>query len=80
MHATSLAAADTANHVIRKVRAATGVVTLVAGQYGNAGYINGVGSSARLGQPYGLVHFAGYLYCEWRAVAQRKRCCLPSMA
>eukprot|EP00955_Chlamydomonas_euryale_P070982 360913-Chlamydomonas_euryale.AAC.1 len=77
--------ADFGNDVIRKVDAATGTVTLLAGQYGIAGHADGNGAAATLGQPKGLVHVSGVLYCEyvvWRQgvmcgrVMWVPRCCI----
>ncbi len=54
--------ADTLNHTIRKVTPA-GVVTTLAGQAGNPGRANGVGTAAQFYQPWGLaVDNAGNVY------------------
>jgi sugar lactone lactonase YvrE len=56
--------ADSANNVVRKVAAGTGVITTVAGN-GTAGYSgdNGPGASAKLSLPWGVaIDAAGNLY------------------
>eukprot|EP00955_Chlamydomonas_euryale_P103095 365466-Chlamydomonas_euryale.AAC.20 len=61
-YCTTLVAADSGNHVIRKVDGTTGTVTLVAGQYGNSGSLDGIGAAATLGQPWGIVYVSDQLY------------------
>ncbi|MFA5134350.1 MAG: FG-GAP-like repeat-containing protein [Patescibacteria group bacterium] len=50
---TYLYVSDTGNNRIRKVRISDGQTWLVAGS-GEAGYLNGIGSSARFNRPFGL--------------------------
>lgn len=45
---------DTDNHTIRKINIATGVVSTIAGQAGNAGTNDGMGPLARLNSPTAL--------------------------
>jgi len=52
--ADNLYIADTRNHVIRKVDAATGKVRAVAGD-GKAGFADGVAAAARFDQPHSVV-------------------------
>lgn len=50
--------ADTGNHVIRKISAG-GTVSTVAGTFGTAGCLNGVGTSAQFNAPKGVAVDAG---------------------
>ena len=50
----NLYVADTDNHTIRKVVAATGAVTTIAGQARQSGSTNGTGTAARFNRPYAL--------------------------
>jgi sugar lactone lactonase YvrE len=61
--AGNLYLSDTGNHTLRKVVAATGVVTTLAGSAGIAGFSDGIGSAARFHSPSGLaLDGAGNLY------------------
>jgi sugar lactone lactonase YvrE len=73
--AGNLYIADTYNHAIRKVAAATGVITTVAGN-GTQGYSGNAGAatSAQLAYPYGIaLDTAGNLYIAdtWNAVIRK---------
>ncbi|WP_175471039.1 NHL domain-containing protein [Hymenobacter psychrophilus] len=58
----TLYVADTKNSTIRTI-SATGVVSTLAGQAGNAGYADGIGPQARFAQPVGVVvDAAGTVY------------------
>jgi Tol biopolymer transport system component len=58
----TLYVADRGNHTVRKVTAG-GVVTTFAGAPGQAGSVDGAGSSARFSGPYGIaVDFDGTVY------------------
>ena len=58
----NLYAADTLNHVIRKISSA-GAVTTLAGSPGTSGSVNGVGGNAQFSSPYGVaVDSAGNVY------------------
>lgn len=46
--------ADTGNHVIRMVNRSSGLVSTIAGQAGNPGYVNGGGSAALFSSPVGI--------------------------
>jgi sugar lactone lactonase YvrE len=62
-NAGNLYIADTDNHIIRKVVAATGTVTTLAGLAGSAGSADGTGSAARFNNPSGVaVDSAGNVY------------------
>ena len=50
----NLYVADSYNHAIRKIVAATGVVTTIAGTPGAEGTDDGIGSAARFSYPHGL--------------------------
>lgn len=45
---------DNAASAVRRVSVSSGVVTLVAGQPGVAGYVDGVGTSSKFDGPYGI--------------------------
>lgn len=61
--AGNLYVVDSANHTIRQVVMATGVVTTLAGRAGSVGALDGVGSAARFRTPYGVaVNSTGSLY------------------
>lgn len=59
---TNLFVADTANHVIRKVDAATGAVTTLAGSFGISGSADGTGGAARFHSPAGIAAIGITLY------------------
>ncbi|KAG1670031.1 hypothetical protein FOA52_011187 [Chlamydomonas sp. UWO 241] len=50
---------DTGNEAVRMIDGTTGAVNLLAGQFGGPGYSDGVGASARVNQPIGVVYTAG---------------------
>jgi DNA-binding beta-propeller fold protein YncE len=51
---TNVYVADTANHAIRKIVIATGVVTTLAGTGGVAGTLDGIGAAANFSSPSGI--------------------------
>ena len=55
--------ADTYSNTIRRIAASTGVVTTIAGFPGASGSVDGIGSAARMSQPYGIaVDTLGNIY------------------
>jgi hypothetical protein len=71
-NAGNLYVADTDNHTIRKIVAATGAVTTLAGLAGHSGSADGTGSDARFSNPSGVaVDSAGNVY-----VADTSNCTL----
>lgn len=55
--------ADTGNHTIRQIVAATGVVTTIAGTAKSAGYVDAAGTAARFSGPGNLIYDgSGTLY------------------
>jgi sugar lactone lactonase YvrE len=61
--AGNLYVADSDNHTIRKIEAATGVVTTLAGNPGRQGSLDGTGTAARFTSPVSLTYDgAGNLY------------------
>jgi sugar lactone lactonase YvrE len=59
---TNLYVADSANHTIRKVVIATGVVTTLAGTAGSSGSTDNTGTSARFNNPNGITTDGTNLY------------------
>jgi hypothetical protein len=51
----SIYVADNGNELVRQIDLATWNVTSLCGQYGPTGSVDGTGSAARLGGPWGLV-------------------------
>ncbi|MBN1497416.1 MAG: hypothetical protein JXA07_11640, partial [Spirochaetes bacterium] len=58
----NLYVADTGNHTIRKVDIDTNEVTTIAGQPGEQGYVNGIGTVARFNSPRGIITDGTNLY------------------
>jgi hypothetical protein len=58
----NLYVADSANHTIRKIVIASGVVTTLAGSAGASGSQDGTGTTARFKEPYGITTDGTNLY------------------
>lgn len=59
---TNLYVADSGNNSIRKIVVATGAVTTLAGSSGVSGSADGIGSAARLSDPFGIATDGTNLY------------------
>jgi DNA-binding beta-propeller fold protein YncE len=53
-----LVATDYENHVVEAIDTATGHVTNLAGTFGQAGFADGAGATARFSAPYGIVQLS----------------------
>ncbi|NJO01409.1 MAG: hypothetical protein HC880_06715 [Bacteroidia bacterium] len=55
--------ADELNHIIRRIDLTTGQVSTLAGSAGNAGFVNGTGTTARFNRPTGITtDLSGNIY------------------
>jgi hypothetical protein len=66
--------ADTGNHIIRQVNAASGAVATIAGYKEYAGYADGTGNATKFSSPTGIVSDGGsYLYVSDKGTNRIRR-------
>lgn len=69
----NLYVAEFDGHVIRRIEIATGIASILAGSLGSPGHVDGTGSEARFGNPYGVTTDGTDVYvAEYGGVDIRK--------